>query len=253
MAKGVFEINDDGTEFDLKPKDIPDPIPYDQRELSHGIYSTWNTLKLLCDRGALPVSDPAFLEYRKRLLEAARVGLVNDNIKFKLASDALVQIQDDILKRKGMDLYFRYMLRLLFWAAAGAVVGGTLILVAQGTGQANLAGYGWVVIGSMAGAWLTVAASRWRIGFGDLPRFVESRLEPLIRLVWVCFVAVTFAFLLHMDVVSLSLGSQNLAGFDADGGRALLLGLVAGLSERALAARIVAEVDPSLRGRPSPA
>ena len=42
MVAGAFEIVGDADDLNLKPKNVADPIPEDQRALQHGVYETRN-------------------------------------------------------------------------------------------------------------------------------------------------------------------------------------------------------------------
>lgn len=241
MAAGVFEIEDNGEEFNIKPKDIADPIPDDQRELNHDIYETWNIAKLLKEGGVFKSDDPSFTEYRTRLLEAANIGLIANNVKSKLASDALAQIQSHIVKRKGRTMVFGYLAVLALWAVAGAGIGVAVVLAVK-FGATPLKGYGWVVVGAMAGAWLSLAAARRKVDFYDLPGFLDTRVEPMIRMLFVAAIAVAFAFLLQIGFLTLTVAGVDFSKFSSEASTALFLGLVAGIGERALSVQVIERV-----------
>lgn len=242
MARGVFDVEDSGEEFNIKPKEIADPIPDDQRELNHDIYETWNILKLLKEGGVFKSDDTSFAEYRTRLLEAANIGLTANYVKSKLASDALAQIQRHIVKRKGRTMVFGYLAVLVLWAIAGAGIGIAIVLAAK-FGATPLSGYGWVIVGSMAGAWLSLAAARRKVDFYDLPGFLDTRVEPMIRMLFVAAIAVAFAFLLQIGFLTLTVTGVEFAKFCNEASTALFLGLVAGIGERALSVQVIERVS----------
>ena len=237
MTAGAFDIDGDFKKFNLKPKDIEGEIPEEQRTLSQGIYYAAGVLKLL-DEQDIFEDDKSLEEFQERLLEAAEVGLAAQHVKSKLAARALEQIRDEIVLRKGRTIQFRYLGKLLTWAVLGAALGGLVVALAE-TIAPGLQGYGWVLIGSMAGAWMSVAASRREIAFEDLPYFLDSRLEPVIRLIFVGLLATAVALFLQLDVISIEFLQVDFADFAGNVGVALLLGLVAGIGERALSVRLV--------------
>lgn len=253
LTAGAFEIvlpsltgsspeeeaeNSDLEKFNLKPKDIPDPIPEDQRELNHGIYSTVGVLKLLKEQGVFSNDDHSYREFLGRLLQAAKVGLAADHVKSKLAARALEQIRDEIVLRKGRTIQFRYLTKLLRWVTLGIVIGSLLVLAAS-QGGSGLKGYGWVLMGSMAGAWMSVAATRREIAFEDLPNFLDSDVEPAIRLLFVGLLALALALFLQLELLSISIVNAQLSKFAESAGMALLLGLIAGIGEKAVSVRLI--------------
>ena len=241
QGAGAFEIKlsvDDDNEFNLEPKDLPGPIPEDQREIELGIYKAWGILKLLREQGVFAKDDGSFNEFRRRLLEVARVGLAANHVKTILAAKALEQIRDEISVRKGVTIKLTYLVRLAGWAVLGVIVGGVVIFLSK-QGLPGLAGYGWVVIGSMAGAWMSVAASRRTVTFEEMPNFLGFYFEPLIRLWFVGLLATTFALFLQLGVLTLRISAVDFAEFPSKIGVALVLGVVAGISEKAVSVRII--------------
>lgn len=238
MTAGAFEIEGDAGEFNLKPKDVQEEIPEEQRTLNHGIYRTAGVLKLLKEQGVFEKDETSLDEFQTRLLQAAEVGLAAEHVKSKLAATALEQIRDEIVLRKGRTIQFRYLGKLVIWAVLGAALGGIIVAVGE-IAVPGLRGYGWVLIGSMAGAWMSVAASRREIAFEDLPYFLDSKLEPVIRLVFVGLLATAVALFLQLDVMSIEFLQVDFTEFAGNAGVGLLLGIVAGIGERALSVRLV--------------
>ena len=71
MVAGAFEIEGDANKFNLKPKNIADPIPEDQRALQHGVYEVRNIVKLLEERGMFAKDETSAGEFRERLFQVA--------------------------------------------------------------------------------------------------------------------------------------------------------------------------------------
>lgn len=244
----------DPEEFNISPRDdIADPIPEEQREIDHGIYEVWGVLKALRDQGVFQNDRKTFYEFRGRLLQAAHAGLAANHVRTRLAAKALEQIRTEISLRKGITIKLNYLGRLALWAVLGVVVGVVLVRLSV-PGQLPpvpelakpvmlaLKGYGWVIIGAMAGAWMSVAATRRTVAFEEMPNFLRSRAEPCIRLVFVALLAVALALLLQEGVLTLKMGTVDFAEFPDKTRVALLLGLVAGISEKAVSVRVMERV-----------
>jgi hypothetical protein len=189
-----------------------------------------------------------------RVKEAASAGCIDPDVETALAADALTQIRGDILPRVGRPLAFRYLRFLALWGLVGALIG--LAMAAAGYWISvvliqSMGHYGWVLVGAMAGAWFGVAVRRWQIAFEELPGFLDVNYEPLIRMVFVAVVALVFALFLDLQVLNIKLGSVDLAGFVArESGKrvetALLLGFIAGISERAVSKQLIEQVGKAL-------
>jgi hypothetical protein len=232
------------------------PVPADQAKLSKDIYETKNILKLLSSEGWLgpkPKSDDdtydTYKEFIKRVKEVADAGCIGPDIETALAADALTQIRADVLRRVGRPVAFRYLHFLALWGLAGALIGAVVEAGASyWTSVESMRHYGLVLVGAMAGAWFGVAVRRWQIAFEELPGFLDMIYEPLIRMVFVAVVALVFALFLDLRVLNITLGSVDLAA-DFSGGSvetALLLGFIAGMSERAVSKQLTDQVGKAL-------
>ena len=257
VTPGAFEIVDkeDLDHYNIKPLAGGGPVPEDQRKLQQAIYATRGVLKLLHDQGIFPEQGkgeeqrkhPMLKAFQKRILQIAEVGLTGESIKHKTAAEALAQVRKEIVIRKGKAVVYKYLLRLAVWACAG-VAAGLLIEVASAylADRADLAdlaaslkGYGWVVMGAMVGAWLSVASARREITLADLPNFLGSKVEPAVRIVFVGLLAALVALFLDLKVMTIMFGELSLADFDTNTKAALLLGAIAGISEKVLSVRII--------------
>jgi hypothetical protein len=253
-VRGAFEIQElQHEEFDLRPRlGHQHPIPVDQVKLSQDVYETKNILKLLQENkwfGKTPQQGTAYREFISRVKEAARVGCTAEDIETAVGTEAIAQIRADILRRVGRPLAFRYLRFLALWALGGAVIG--LLVAAWGQSASEplfqrLGHYGWVIVGAMAGAWFGVAVRRWGIVFAEIPDYLNVKSEPFVRMLFVAIVASILALFLDLGVLSIKLGPVDLAGFVSPEGRrvqiALLLGFVAGMSERAVSKKLMDQV-----------
>lgn len=243
---GAFEIqaqNDHDENFDLRPN-IADPLPDEQVKISQEVYQAINVLKLLKAKSVFKNDDPTYQEFVTRIIQAARVGCTNPDVHPALAAAALKDIRADILSRKGGYVVYRYLRTLALVGLIGVVVGAVLVWAANSqvtNGQvAALTGYGWVVIGSMIGAWISVAVTRGRdVPFDDLQDYVERGVEPCIRMLFVGLFACIFALFLQKKILSLSIGEINFSDFATNVGLALALGVILGVGEKTLSVRLI--------------
>jgi hypothetical protein len=238
---GAFQIEvPAGSEdnFNLHPA-IPDPLPDDQVKISQDVYQAINVLKLLKAKGAFKNDDPTYKEFVTRIIQAARVGCTDADVHPAVATTALKDIRADILSRKGGYVVYRYLRTLALVGVVGIVVGAVLVWAANGP-VAALAGYGWVVIGSMIGAWISVAVTQGRdVPFDHLQDYVERGVEPCIRMLFVGIFACVFALFLQLKILSLAIGDINFSDFATMIGLALALGVILGVGEKTLSVRLI--------------
>ena len=243
MAKGMYEIdrNTDDVSFNIKPKDAAGDIPDDQRQIHHGIYKAYNALKLLAEHKIIDRAEGEFAEFRERLLEVAEVGLAAKNVKTREAAAALKDIQIDILTRKGKRVVYSYLFRLGYWALSGLGF-GLIVYFLLKTYLVDTRGYGLVICGAMVGAWLSVAATRTRIELDAISEFLDYGREPIVRLVFVILLSVALALLLQEGLITIKIGSVDFADFKSKASVALILGVVIGVSEKALSLKFIERV-----------
>ena len=240
---GVFILEEDPAkekdQFDLRPNpDRTGPIPEDQRNVSREVYGALNTLKLLKDRGIFKKNAADYNEFIKRIKQVAKAGCTEPNVDTALALAALADIRADVVRRRGRPVAFRYLLILALWGAGGILVGGAVLLL--GHRWTELSGFGFLIMGSMIGAWLSVAASRWEIAFEGLQDFLDARYEPAVRLLFVAVLACVVGLFLQLGVFNFKIGSADLMKFADNPLWAVALGVVAGIGERALSMQVLA-------------
>jgi hypothetical protein len=235
----AFEYEDGimSEKFNLRPRTgFKGAIPDDQLKISQDVYEARNVLKLLNEDNA--IKDSLFGEFIQRVTQAGFVGCVADNAYPVVASDALEQIRADIVRRAGTPLVYRYLRALAFLALVGSALG--FVIAYNGINYSTvLKGYGCVLIGAMAGAWFSVAASRWQIAFDTIPDYPDTCLEPVIRMLFAALVAVAFALFLHLGIITIKIGNVDLATFTGSIKVALLVGFVAGIGQRALSVQLI--------------
>ena len=242
MATGSFKIKPDGAdklEFNIEPDpNVSGPVPDDQSDLQHDIYAAIGVLKYLHEQKAFNKQEATYDDFRRRLLQAARVGLEGADVKTRLAVSAVEQIAGEVVVRVGKKVQIHYLGWLLVGVAVGVVAG----LIIQG----YFPGYGAVVAASMVGAWISVAASRRKIALVDLPQFIDSKYEPPVRLFFVALVACAVALFVRTGLLSIVIGSLNLAEFQTNPEAAAVLGLLAGISERTISLQLIQKAQQAI-------
>lgn len=264
MDPGAFVIQGDGLDdYDIQPRgDLDARIPEEQRELQKGIYRTRGILKHLEEQGVFrreglrkrferrlstvtgkPVKPPdqqkMLGEFKERLRQIAETGLTGDVARVQHAADAHEDLQRELLLRKGNAVKYHYLAILAGWAAVGLALGWLLHALGQ-TGRVLWdEAYGLLVMGAVVGAWLSVAATRWSVAFEDLPDLLDSRVEPFVRMLFVVVLALALGVALRAGLLTMKLGDATLNGFVDSPRLAVLLGLVTGIGERALATRFI--------------
>jgi hypothetical protein len=242
---GAFDLDEKGEfagdNFNLKPLEDRPGIPEDQRKVSHEVYAVRNTLKFLSKtKNKLAAIAPEdYTEFIDRVKQAARVGCVGSNVDTSLAASALNDIRGDIVRRYGRKIAFLYLLALAAWAAAGVVLGFIVIGISQWSGIETLSGYGYLLVGSMVGAWLSVAASRWEIAFDGIQEFADMSAEPPVRLLFVGLLAMAFGLFLQLGIIPINIDKVPLATFSASPQWALFLGIIAGVGEKGLSMQLL--------------
>lgn len=267
MPQGAFEIVDPAPiesghldDYDIRPRaGLDEPIPQEQRELQKEVYRTRGILKHLEEQGMFesrgglrrrltfrrseeaepPGEQRMLVEFKLRLRQIAETGLTGDFVRVQHAAEALQDLREELLVRKGAAVKFRYLSHLAGWAAGGVLCGAGLYAVLRLPSIPWSELYGLLVIGAVVGAWLSVAATRWSVAFEDLPNFLDSKLEPLVRMLFVMALALAVGVALHAGLLKIELAGTSLAEFTKKESIALLLGLVTGVSERALATRFI--------------
>ncbi|HWY52028.1 MAG TPA: hypothetical protein VNW72_11155 [Chthoniobacterales bacterium] len=240
---GAFELLDappefEGDKFNLKPRENRlGPIPEDQRKISHEVYAVRNTMKLLQKLARMANND--YNEFIERVKQAARVGCTVSNVDTVLAAMALDDIRGDVVRRYGRMIAFRYLLALAAWAVGGVLLGFIVIGTSRWIGLEALSGYGYLLVGSMVGAWLSVAASRWEIAFDGIQEFVDTSVEPPVRLLFVGLLAMAFGLFLQLGIIPINVDKVPLATFSATPELALFLGIIAGVGEKALSMQLL--------------
>jgi hypothetical protein len=198
----------------------------------------------------LAAADPRAEEYLDQLFGIAGIGLQSDPAQVKLANQQLAGFQEQLVSREAARIKNGYMRRFLVYVLVAvlllAVLPAVGVWLAQ---QLSNEASAWVeainshrnfailLIGATVGAWLSFGMRKVVIGFSDLAALEEDRLDPPVRILFVCGLALILGLLFVTGAVKLQIG-----GFDTDFmgsvSKALLIGLFCGVSEQALAGAV---------------
>ena len=190
-------------------------------------------------RRALDLHD----EYVGKLAGVAGIGLKDNHIAF--AKLALAAIKNEFLAREAGRIKNTYVLRLGVWAGIAALiffVGWWLV-----TAYDDKPGW-WYVhrsfllagAGAAIGTWLSFSVRRVQLSFDQLMMLEEWSLDPPLRVIFVVALTMVACLLFWTNLVNIEIGNlkTNAMIFQSNGAVALLIGVFAGLSERALSTAI---------------
>lgn len=192
------------------------------------------------------------------LLSLADLGLNGRKPAVSEATAALEALRMEIVSREAGRVKNRYMVQLGAWALGFGGLSALLFFVFEQwpwLPSDEVYRYRHVFLvwaACMAGAWASFAGRKVVLGFFDLCNLEDDRIDPALRLI---FAAVLTTFLILMvtsGFADIELGGFNASRVLSSGSTALLIGAVAGLSEKALPAAIMQRAQALLdaaRGR----
>lgn len=132
-----------------------------------------------------------------------------------------------------------YRWRLAQAAAAGAALGLAIELATGCVIDEGMRGSGSVLIGAMAGGWLSAAVNRRDAILDQLRDFLASEEGPWLRMGFVWLLPWAVAALLPKEILDLAIDRTAFSTFPSDAKLAFCLGLVTGMSERSLSVRLL--------------
>jgi hypothetical protein len=236
------------------------PVPADQTKLKGDVESSLTVLQLIFpDKNWQPkgkkkgVTQRRFEEYRTKLIGAAQVGLQTPADP-ATGQQSLQALQDEILAREGPRVKNGYMKLLGMWALGFAVAAAVAYLVLRNNPSFSKLLFSYrnllvVWTGTMIGTWLSFGIRRVTPTFKDLGNLEADLVEPAVRLVFTGLIAVTLSLVFICGMVKVDIGGLQTSHLLELGSRALLIGILMGVSEQALpstltrrAAQFVTEV-----------
>lgn len=210
------------------------PAPLDENSFREEIDKTLTVLRML-----FPPGNERFPLYFEQLLSLAQVGLVNPG-DLTVARSALAQVKADVTATEAGNIKNQYMKQL---GTKSVVIGLPALAIAMNLLAFQLfpveyatALLAWT--GCMAGVWLSFGARKTTLGFDDLNILEQDRLEPVIRLIFAGLLTIIIYLLFDLGAIKVSLGTLATANIGHNGEVALLVGLLCGFSEQALATTV---------------
>lgn len=244
------------------PEDAPSP---EKQDLFVQINKTWTVFATVCQRmqdraqgwwstdaRAIAHAKRLLDEYVEKLSGISRIGLESSNTV--LAKLALAELRNEFVAREAGRIKNRYVRWLGAWAGLAALLFFVAYVVITRYHEAIwwqhhkaflLAG-----AGAAIGTWVSFSVRQVQLSFDDLLMLEEDSLDPPLRVLFV--VALTWAACLLFWTGAMNLEIGNLKTkqdvFGGSGSVALLVGVFAGLSERALATAISGRAAAFVKG-----
>lgn len=182
-------------------------------------------------------------QYTRKLADIARLGLEQQHTG--LAKLALNELRSEFVAQQAGRIKNTYIRSL--GVAAGIAAG--LLLLAYVVLAAGWIENVWLNIhktfllaaaGAAIGTWLSFSIRRVQLTFDDLAILEEDLLDPSVRVIFVIALTLTACLLFWTSAMNIEIGNlkTNSMVFQQNGSVAMLIGLFAGVAERALATAI---------------
>ena len=182
-------------------------------------------------------------EYMSKLHGIAVIGL--ELSYTPLASAALGELRNEFFAQEAGRIKKNYVRLLGIWAGAAAFV---LFALYASVVKDHVPGEWWfehknfllAAAGAAIGTWISFSVRQVQFTFDDLVMLEEDSLDPPLRVVFVVGLTLTACLLFWTGAINIEIGNLKTASasFREAGSIALLIGIFAGLSERALATAI---------------
>lgn len=260
VANGTGDEKDFRINLLLKIKGTPDPqnpIADEKQRLFIELSQACNVVGAVCQRASVP-SLASFRskshkqkvharamrlleEYTIKLCGIGRVGLVGSHVG--LAQESLNQFKEEVVVREGGRVKNAYVRVLGFWSAALSLAFLGAWIGVQHSASAWLIMHGSFLLAAMGaaiGTWISFSVRRVQLTFHELLLLEEHSLDPPLRVIFVVGLTMVACLLFWTGALNIAIGSLNTEPhtFINAGSTALLIGLLAGLSERGLATAI---------------
>lgn len=233
-----------------KPDDTPSP---EKQALFVAIDSALSVIRTVCHRledradrlfaiTPQPLSDRARRlrdEYIRKLAGIARLGLEGPHTT--LANLALNGLKQDFVSSEAARIKNDYLRGLGTVAAlTAALCLGAYALIDTGeiTRQFWVGHKAFLLAGagSAVGTWLSFGVRKVALRFDDLANLEEDLLDPSLRVLFVLLLTETACLLFWKNAINIEIGGLRTADFR--GSVSMLVGIFAGISERALATAV---------------
>lgn len=229
--KGHFLVCENKSEeFDISFRVNPtmtDDIPKNQQELYAKAESTCNIIK------SLEHTDKQIKrKYFDKLLSLSQVGLVADPAQTETAEFALMKLKEEVVLIEGKRIKNHYMKALgLDAVTIGALTSTVLGVCFYFTGWRWCISALCIILGALAGTWVSFGARKFEIEFEDLASLEKDKMSPVMRLIYIAVTALIFALLMNVGIVDVKIGNVDISTAFIDAKPALTIGILCGLVE----------------------
>lgn len=182
-------------------------------------------------------------EYIAQLLGIARVGLMNmDPTQAAFARQDLVRFKAEFVGREAGSVKNRHLRRLGGWCLLAALLLTLGYVIARsGPGNTTLnailydfRNFFLLGVGTAVGTWLSFSLRRVILTFDDLAVLEEDRLDSSLRVLFMIGLVTVAGLLFWAQAVNVGVGAlDSVVAVRAHGAWALLIGMLAGIAERA--------------------
>ena len=182
-------------------------------------------------------------DYVLQIEGIAYVGLfTNDPSHLSLAKLSLDALREEFVAREAGRVKNRYLRRLGKWCLTAAILSLLGYIVArEWCPQQSIAhdfrNFFLLAIGTSVGTWLSFSLRRVILQFLDLATLEEDQMDPVHCVLFMIALTTVVGLLLATNAVGFQLGGFK-AGVWEHGAWALLIGLLGGMAERAMAGAV---------------
>jgi hypothetical protein len=242
----VYRDNNNGRDIAFRIKHGHQTIPDEQTSLKNEIETSLTVIQTVFPDNPKWVSflrmrdRRKFEEYFHKLLALAQVGLQFGQVP--VARQALAALQMEFEYREGAIVKNTYLRRLLFYSSSMVLVVISMYIVVREYAPHDSLVYHFrnfflLIAGSSIGTWLSFSIRRVQLRFFELAVLEEDRLNPGIRLLFVCGLTFTIGLLFWLEVVVINIGKFD-TNFTNSGTKAVLIGLLCGIAEKGLSTAV---------------
>lgn len=193
-------------------------------------------------------------EYLFALAKAAEVGLMNHHpSQTPFAALALAGLKDEFVAREAASVKNDYVFRLGAWGFVLVLVclSGYLAIVGSGLDPNGLPyrfrNFLLLATGAAVGTWLSFSLRRVVLTFADLALLEEDRLNPGFRMVFMVALTSVVGLLFWTGAIAVDIGGLS-TDFVTSGSRAMLIGALCGIAERAVTTAVSRRADDFAAG-----
>ncbi len=215
----------------------PDGVTHEHVKLKSEVEKTLTAIYVIFGSKS---EQSRFNDAFEKLLILSQLGLVGNNPSPSVAMGALSVLRNEIVERDSGRVKNDFLKKCGFISivfAAPAALASIIIFKIYGAGFFQNLMMVWC--GAMAGAWLSIASRKLDVGFDDLAKLEDDKLDPQIRLIFSGMLTLVLALFFASGILNVEIGKVKFNLWISSPITAVLLGVMAGISEKALPDHIV--------------